>query len=153
MTTRLTILALAVVIGLGGCARVSESRLNPFNWFGNSEEEPVVVADVEDEDPRPRVAQITSLRIEETPTGAIVRATGLPPTQGYFDAQLVPASDAPVNGTFVFVFRAEPPSGPRRVSTVQSRELVAARAISTQELAALRVVRVEGATNALTARR
>lgn len=153
MTIRFTILAVVLTMGLSGCARVSESRLNPFNWFGSAEDEPVAAASLEDDDPRPRVAQITSLRIDETPTGAIIRATGLPPTQGYFDAQLIPQTDDPVNGELVLVFRADVPIGEPRVSTVQSRELVAARAISVQDLAALRVVRVEGATNALSVRR
>ena len=153
MTSRGLILALVLATGLAGCARVAESRFNPFNWFGGSESEAAAAPVEAESDPRPRVAQVTSLTIEPTPTGAIVRATGLPPTQGWFAAALVPETDEPVNGEMVYVFRAVPPRGREPVSTVQSRELSVARALSQQDLAATRVVRVVGATNALVARR
>ncbi len=152
MLSRSLIIALVFATGIAGCARVSESRLNPFNWFGRAEPERAAVAVVET-DPRPRVAQVTTLRIEPTPTGAIVRATGLPPSQGWFGAALVPETDEPVNGEMVFVFRAVPPRDPQPASTVQSRELTVARALSAQDLAATRLVRVVGARNALVARR
>lgn len=151
--TRSLILALAVATGLAGCARVADSRLNPFNWFGGSETEEAAAPAEVDTDPRPRVAQVTSLRIEPTPTGAIVRATGLPPTQGWYAAALVPETDGPVNGEMVYIFRAVPPLERASVSTVQSRELTVARALTALELAETRVVRVVGANNALVARR
>ncbi len=147
------ILVLATAIALAGCARVAESRLNPFNWFGGGQEEAVETIEVAETDPRARVAQITELVVEQTPTGAIVRATALPPTQGWYGAALVPADDGPVNGQMLYVFRAFPPDGPRPVSTVRSRELTAARALSPQDLAQIRTIRVEGALNARTARR
>lgn len=152
MTRRAIILTLAMAAVLTGCARVSESRLNPLNWFGRAKTEEVAVP-VEVEDPRPRVQQITSLAIEPTPTGAIVRATGVPPTQGWYGAALVPESDAPVAGEMVYIFRAIPPQSPAPVSTVRSRELTVARTLSQQDLAGLRTVRVIGARNALVARR
>ena len=151
MTTRGLIFATALALTLAGCSRISESRFNPFNWFGRAEPAQTVV--VTDTDPRPRVAQVTALVIEQTPTGAIIRATGLPPTQGWYAAALVPETDEPVNGEMVYVFRAVPPASPQPVSTVQSRELTVARAISRPMLAQLRVVRVVGAQNALAARR
>ncbi len=152
MKARALIPALAVAITLAGCARVAESRFNPFNWFGQSESERVA-APVEAEDPRPRIAQVTALVIEPTPTGAIVRATGLAPTQGWFGAALIPETDEPVNGEMVYVFRAVPPRDPQPVSTVQSRELTVGRTLSQQDLAVLRTVRVIGARNALVVRR
>lgn len=153
MKTSSIIIVLALATGLSACARVSESRFNPFNWFGGSEETSAQAPAELDEDPRPRVARVTSLRIEPTPTGAIVHATGLPPTQGWFAAALVPETDEPVNGEMVYIFRAVPPREQQSVSTVQSRELTVARALSQQDLAATRTVRVIGATNALVARR
>ncbi len=152
MTKRLIIPALAVAMALAGCSRVAESRFNPFNWFGRAESEQVA-APAETEDPRPRIAQVTSLVIEPTPTGAIVRATGVAPTQGWYGAVLVPETDGPVGGEMVYVFRAVPPLDAQTVSTVQSRELTVARTLSQQDLAVLRTVRVVGARNALTARR
>ena len=152
MISRAILLTLAAALTLSACSRVSESRFNPFNWFGRSESEQVT-APVEREDPRPRVAQVTSLVIEPTPTGAIVRATGVPPTQGWYGAALVPETREPVNGEMVYVFRAVPPPEPQPVSTVRSRELSVARTLSQQDLAVLRTVRVIGAQNALVARR
>ncbi|MGR3512806.1 MAG: hypothetical protein ACU0GG_08580 [Paracoccaceae bacterium] len=154
MTGRALILGLMLTTAVSGCARVADSRLNPFNWFGSAELESTASATVEiEEDERPRVAQITSLRIEPTPTGAIVRATGLPPTQGWYDVELVPESDGPVNGEMVYVMRAAAPDGALRTSTVQSREVSAGRVLSQQDLAATRLVRVIGGQNALVARR
>ena len=152
MTSRALILALVAAATLSGCARVAESRFNPFNWFGGSTTEEVVTP-AETEDPRPRIAQVTSLVIEPTPTGAIVRATGLPPTQGWWGATLAPETDEPVGGEMVYVFRAVPPRDPQPISTVRSRELTVARSLSQQDLAATRTVRVIGARNALVARR
>lgn len=154
MPSRLFILVLVSILTLSACARVTDSRLNPFNWFGDDAvEETVTPTAVVDTDPRPRVAQITDLAIERTATGAIVRATGVPRTQGWHSAALVAVSDAPINGEMVYVFRALPPDAQQPVSTVRSRELTAARTLSVQQLAATRSVRVEGATNARTTRR
>jgi hypothetical protein len=154
MTSRLFIVALVSLLTVSGCTRVSDSRLNPFNWFGGeTTEDTVAPAPVEPTDPRPRVQQITALVIERTPTGAIVRATGVPATQGWHGAALVPASETPRNGEMVYVFRAFPPDTRQPVSTVRSREITAARSLSVQELANIRSVRVEAAVNARTARR
>ena len=148
------ILTLATALVLTGCARVSESRLNPFNWFGGSDtEESVSPVEVVETDPRPRVAQITALAVERTPTGAIVRATALPPSQGWHSAALVPVNDTPINGVMTYVFRAIPPETPQPAATARSREITAARALSVQQLALIRSVRVEGALNARTVRR
>ena len=66
-------ITLVLLVGLlSGCATVRESRFNPFNWFG-SDEESLSPIDVENER-RPLVAEITSLVVERTPGGAIVRA-------------------------------------------------------------------------------
>lgn len=153
MRLRDMILGMAALIALAGCGQVAESRFNPFNWFGQAEPEETTFLPTVQSDPRPRIAQVTSLRIEPTPTGAIIRATGLPPTQGWYDAALVPETDEPVNGEMVYVFRAIPPLDAERTSTVQSRELSVARALSAQDLAATRSVRVVGSNNVLVARR
>lgn len=147
---------LAVPLVLASCG-ISETRLNPFNWFGGSEEttsaEPMQV--VEREDPRPLVAEITQLVIERTPGGAIIRVTGLPPTQGWYGADLVNANPdgEPFNGVMSYSLRAVPPATQTRVSTQQSRELTAAVFISDLTLSGVRVVQVTGAQNSRIARR
>ena len=147
MTSRTVVILIAGALALSGCARVSESRLNPFNWFGGSREEARVETVQEYSDPRPLVSQVTSLVVERTPTGAIIRATGLPPQQGWYDAGLVAETDGPVNGVLSYRFHAFPPRERTRVSTPQSRELSVAVAVSGTMLAETRVIRVVGARN------
>ena len=140
----------AVLATVAGCARVAESRFNPFNWFGNDREitttAPEVIAD-----PRPLVAQVSSITIDPAPGGAILRAVGLPPRQGHFEGDLVvqPATA----GVLAFQFRVVPPFEPTRVSTDRSRELVVARFLSDQTLQGIREIQVFGAENARAVRR
>ncbi len=145
--------ALLAMVFLTACSTVRESRINPFNWFGRSEKEDTVAPIEERGDPRPLVAEVTSLDIERTPTGAIIRATGLPPDQGWYAGALVPETDGPVDGVLAYRFRAVPPAERTRVSTRQSRELSVAVAVSNITLSETRVVRVIGARNSRTARR
>ncbi len=152
MTPRILIVTMVLAASLSGCSRVAESRLNPFNWFGQSEPEPAAVVVVRER--RPLVAQITELAVERTPGGAIVRATGLPPTQGWFAAELIRETpdDAPAD-MLVYSFRAVPPRDAERVSTVQSRELTVAVYLTDLDLGGVRVIRVTGAQNARSVRR
>lgn len=150
------VLLLGLPLVLASCG-ISETRLNPFNWFGGNEEattaEPVQI--VERRDPRPLVSEISQLVIEPTPGGAIVRATGIPPTQGWYQAALVNVAPdgAPVNGVLSYSLRALPPDTPTRISTRQSRELTAAIFISDTVLSQVRVIQVTGAQNSRIARR
>lgn len=141
---------LIVTLVLSGCG---ESRLNPFNWFGGSNKtEVVVVDDVEIIDPRPLVTDVTALAIERMPGGAVVRATGVPPTQGYWAAELV---ERPVdeNGVLIFDFRVAPPRSPELVSTVQSRTINVATYLSEKRLETIRTITVQGANSARSSRR
>lgn len=156
MTRRATILTLAMAVALSGCG-FGQSRLNPFNWFRSSPEaetmEPVFLQ--ERQDSRPLVAEVTELTVERTPGGAIIRATGLPPQQGWYDAELVneDRDGRPIDGVLIYGFRARPPLEPTRVSTVQSRELTVAVFVSNAVLDATRSIRVTGALNSRAARR
>lgn len=155
MIERRHVLMSGVTFLLAGCG-FGESRLNPFNWFRSSPEEetlaPFQIVVVEDR--RPLVAEVTSLEIDRTPGGAILRATGLPPTQGWFDAGLVDETGGePIDGVLSYSFRASPPPDQQRVSTERSRELVVARFISDITLAQVRVIQVTGAQNSRIARR
>lgn len=152
MTGRI-ILALIVVATLAGCARVAESRFNPINWFGRSERTEVVITDP-DADPRPLVAEIITLRVEPVPGGAIIRATGLPPRQGYYDGALLPVGrEIAENGVLNYEFRASQPLEQTRVSTQRSREVVVGRFVSDQTLAGASQIRVSAGGNALIVRR
>ena len=148
MTGRLLI-TLTLVIAITGCARVSESRLNPFNWFGRSER--VAVTTNASVPQLNLVAQVTKLRVESAPGGAIIHAVGLPQQQGFYDGELV-LSEAEA-GVLSYQFAIKPPLEQTRVSTPQSREVVVGLFVSAQRLEGVRQVRVSGTSNALAVRR
>lgn len=161
---RATLLGTAILLTLSGCARVAESRLNPFNWFGQSTAAPAAPADPATRRPlvpenrrttvsdtRTLVQSITALSVDRAPTGAIVRATGIAPTQGFFNAELVNAGVS--GGVLTLQFRAQSPAGFEAQGSQRSRQINAAYVISNAQLAGIRTVRVEGATNARTAAR
>ncbi|MGJ8611646.1 MAG: hypothetical protein ACSHWY_11145, partial [Octadecabacter sp.] len=80
-----TLLGSALLLSLAGCARIADSRINPINWFGQSTQAPVaangetrpLVADGRrtiTADNRALVQSVVSLRVDRSPTGAIVTA-------------------------------------------------------------------------------
>ena len=145
-------LAITALLALGGCGGVN---LNPFTWFGGGGEEVRTLDTIElgsRADPRPLVVRVTSLAVEPVAGGIVLRATGLPPTQGYFDAGLS-LDGAPKDGVLSLALRAVPPPTPALVSTAASREIVVGYYLSDRELDGVRIIRVRGGTNALTARR
>ncbi|MGO4907195.1 hypothetical protein ACEN2J_02555 [Pseudorhodobacter sp. W20_MBD10_FR17] len=143
--------ALCATLALGACSSIGKSRLNPFNWFGKSEETQVVAPTAAAVDERALVAQVTDLTLEKMPGGVIVRATGLPPTQGFWEAELVarPIED----GIIAYDFRVFPPITPKASSTTQSREVIVAAYLSNIKLESIRQITVQGAGNARTSRR
>ena len=154
MTLRAAILSALVLTTMAGCG---QSRLNPFNWFRSAPEgETLAPLELEARvDRRPLVAEITSLVVERTPGGAIIRATGLPPEQGWYDPELVneDRDGRPIDGVLAISFRARPPLEPTRVSTAQSRELSAAVYISDIALGEANQIVVTGSQNSRAARR
>lgn len=143
--------ALCATFALGACSTVSNSRLNPFNWFGSSQEAAVISRVGTPADPRMLVAQVTDMKLEKMPGGVIVRATGLPPTQGYWEAELVarPITD----GAIIYDFRVFPPVDMADTSTPQSREVTVAAFLSDIKLEGIREITVQGASNARASRR
>jgi len=150
---------LAGSLGLGGCAQVSESRLNPFNWFGKSEEGPATLAPrggYVDRviDNRALVGSVTGLEITRTQGGALVVATGLAPTPGWWDAELVAESETPAgDGTLTYAFRVAEPGAPPPTAPPPARELTSAVFLSAQSLEGVRRIVVLGATNSRSIRR
>lgn len=152
--------ALVIVGMLAGCG-LGASRLNPFNWFSGSTSQPTGPSLIPEEgrvaavqDLRPLMDQVTELVIERNPGGAIIRARGLPPEQGFYDGELVSLSDGePVDGVLEYQFRVRPPVRPTRVSTVQSREIVVGLFVSNQTLENVREIRVVAKRNTRATRR
>lgn len=149
MTPRILV-ALLVVLGLSACG----SRLNPFNWFGNDREDRIAVEEpaAVPTDGRQLVTEIASLDVDPNPGGAIIRAVGLPPRQGYWEADLVEVSRD--SGELVFEFRIREPADPAtRVGPPRSREIYAATVLSRQDLAGIRSITVIGQQNRRSVRR
>lgn len=140
--------ALGAAMLLAGC----ESRYNPANWFGRDEPPPVTeeAEEVVRRDPRPSIDQVISLRSERVPGGALVTAVGLPPTQGWFAAALIPEAtdiaDRPVpeNGVLSFRFVVVPPQTPQQAGTQASREVTVGTFLPDSRLAGVRSIVVKG---------
>jgi len=155
------LILLPAVLALSGCARLQESRFNPFTWFGSSSPAtapvdadgnivPLVPARTQLIDNRDMIDQVTALRINRTPDGAIVTATGVAATQGKFNAQLVPTLIE--NGVLTLAFRVEDAQS-NVVGSVASRQITVARGFEAADLVGIRSIRVEGARNARTSSR
>ncbi|MFV2052968.1 hypothetical protein [Aliiroseovarius sp. YM-037] len=154
MKTPIIALSIAALL-LSACG----SRLNPFNWFGRGQQEETLTVGADGEaaprDARPLVSQVIDLQIDRTPGGAIIRAVGLPPTQGFFNAELIAENrERPdENGVLTYSFRLAEPFDFQRVSTQQSREVVVAREVSNIKLQGVRSIRVLGSQTSRISRR
>ncbi|KIC26563.1 MULTISPECIES: hypothetical protein [unclassified Leisingera] len=162
-------LTLACALVLSACGW-RDSRLNPSNWFGSSEPAEVEVAENVNpllpqdsnargifakkppEDKSVLISRIDSLEIERTSTGAIIHATGVAARQGAFDVELRRV-DGTEEGVLTYDFRIVYPEQPTITGSEFSRTLHAARTLSNQDLQEIRLVRVNGETNARESRR
>ncbi|WP_124112690.1 hypothetical protein [Palleronia sp. THAF1] len=154
MKTKIGI-ALVLALGVAGCGRLADSRLNPLNLFRSSEEvtvAPTIVEGAELADSRGLIDQILTLDVAQTTGGAIIRATGVAARQGNWDGDLVPVpTETPGRLTLAFVAQEAP--GPTPVSTQRSREVTVAIRLTERELAGIRDITVTGARNARAVRR
>ena len=147
--TRSLSVALATLLVLVSCGSVRDSRLNPFNWFGPSEPTEAFVNPATAQDPRFLVEDVVSMTIEPYSGGVIVRANGITPTQGWWDAELVETeTDDPTH--LVLEFRLLAPLTETGVNTPRSREVVVAKTLSVQRLEVISKTTVQGAKNART---
>jgi len=146
--------ALSALMLLAACGGGFSARLNPFNWFGRSA--PVETTATPEvalpQDGRMLVADVLSLVVEAYPGGAIVRATGLPPSQGWWNAELV-ALPLDENGVLVYEFRVAEPAVALRQGPAQSREIAVATSLTDRQLADVTQIVVQGAANARASRR
>ncbi|NOD46367.1 MULTISPECIES: hypothetical protein [unclassified Ruegeria] len=175
MQKSLSVLIIATLT-LTACSGWRDSRVNPSNWFGSSRS-------VEAETPpdpnaadalvpqqrqgtglfsRPNIAdtsipigQIDELRIDPTPTGAIIYASGTAVRQGAYNARLVRVNseENEKNGTMEFEFLVNYPSAQTPQGSERTRMVSDAVNVSRQDLEGIRLVRVVGQQNALESRR
>ena len=154
-----TVLAgLAVLMVLGACCTVRDSSLNPVNWFGRSTAEPTLMPEggwgtVTDN--RALVVEVTELAVHPVSGGAMVRAVGLPPTQGWWDVELRPEGDEmrAEGGVLRLEFVAAGPRRERPAGTPVSREVAAALFVPNSRLEDVRQVTVTGQRNVRTVSR
>jgi hypothetical protein len=146
------VLAVCLCALIAGCGGLRESKLNPANWFGRSAPRETIVLPAEGVDERPLVESVLSMSVEPMPGGAIVRARGQTPTQGWWQAELVPL-EIESGGSLVYEFRLLSPLTPTPANTPQSRQIDVAIFVSDIKLDGVREIVVQGATNARSARR
>lgn len=142
--------ALVALLALTACSNWGTSKVNPTNWFSGAQANAVVpVATELPGDPRPLVDRILSMQIENHTTGAIVRATGLPPTQGFWNAELVAL---PINdkGKLVLEFHLVPPGPGAPVVNQRSREITVAYDVTAYQLRTITSIEVRSASNSMT---
>ena len=143
-----------ISVALTSCARVSESKLNPLNWFDRAPEatagetvqrKPLVPAQAEVTiiDARVLIETLTSAYLEPSSDGAILRATGVAASQGHFNAELVLVDIT--SGVLTYDFRVERPTGYEAIGSAASRQITVATVIDAASLRRVRGVVVRGA--------
>jgi hypothetical protein len=149
------IAAVTLLAFLSACGGWRDSRVNPMNWFGRDREDRIAVTEADAVvDPRGLVSQVLSLKVERIPGGAIIHAMGLPPTQGYWAAELVPLNaETPDKGTLTYEFRLANPVTPWPEGTQRSREVLVGHFVSDDGLAGVRRITVIGQANRRTVNR
>ncbi|MEX0320253.1 MAG: hypothetical protein AB3N21_20045 [Ruegeria sp.] len=163
-------LLLVAALTLSACNAWRNSRVNPSNWFGNSRSVPADTATAGEVNPllpatRGRdaapvdrsipITAITELKVEPTPTGAIIYATGVANRQGAYAARLRPelTEENAENGVLAFSFRVLYPRDPTPQGPEQTRRITEAISVTNQDLEGIRLIRVTGQQNAREARR
>lgn len=157
-------LAVAAMV-LSAC----NTRLNPRNWFGSSEEvsaeaaatknplipeESALSSRPEEVYPGAPVRTVTELKVERVANGAIIRATGVAYVQGAFNVKLQPLNNGePVSGVLTYELLAvQPAAGPRGGSD-QTRTVTVAHSLTNQQLEGVRTIKVVANENARQSRR
>lgn len=158
-----------VLLAAAGCARLSESRLNPMGWFGGGSSQPTTLMPeggypTARDDARLGLAHITSARWEPLYEGRILVVTAVPATQGWWDVALVTEMRMPPgriqpdqDGVLRLRLVGHPPpqgsAASRRAANPASDSVTAALTLSNEALADIREVIISGAGNAVSLRR
>ena len=112
--------------------------------------------DRDDIDTRVPVSDVTELKVEQTPAGAIVYVTGVAARQGAFNAVLRPddpSGEPNADGVLILNFLVDYPPKNTAVGGTSLRQVHTARTLSKQTLAATKVIRVVALNNARETRR
>lgn len=160
-------LFVVAALTLSACGSVRDSRLNPFNWFGQSRSESVeakqeanpliperAARKQRDEAPLPGplVARVTELTVERVPGGAVVRAEGLAAAAGAFDVILLPRETGE-GATLTYEMRAKLPARAPGGGPEAGRRVIAAASVTDQKLRGVRTIEVVAQENLRSVRR
>ena len=167
-TARPLLLCSALILAGCGGGGLSDSWVNPGNWFGQSRSEAIsangtlnplipkqnVLTRKKVDYQGTPVAQIKSMRIERKPGGAIIHVVGVSDSIGYYDVRLQQDNDGlTVNGVLSYTLKAVLSESAIRGGGEAARQINAARYISDQELESARTIVVIGAQNQRSMRR
>jgi len=164
-------IGISAMLVLASCGGVRDSRLNPFNWFGQSSAVPVAAEGQAVNPLIPRrnalvsrrsaeiayagrpIQDITELNVIRRPGGALVQVTGVADRIGTFDARLIASEAASTDSVLTFSFEVIHPSVRSTGGGVAVREVSAATFLSDQDLRGIDAIRVVAANSARSARR
>ncbi|MCK0143511.1 hypothetical protein [Aliiroseovarius sp. F20344] len=146
----------ALIVTLTACG--GNTNLNPLSWFNSNRVEEVAIIPeggfLEDQENRGLVTQVVDLQILRTQGGAIIRAKGLPPRLGYWDAELVPENfERAENGVLTYMFRITEPYYRTQTGRPKQREVYVGHFVSDIKLQGVRTIRVVGEQNSRAASR
>lgn len=165
--TRLTPPLLISALLLSGCGGIGsgDSGWNPFGWFGGGGSSTTETLDPEagysaTADARPGIPQIASAKWEPLNEGRLLVVTGLTPTKGYHNAELITARPQPgdrlapdADGVLRLRFVALPPppdsNAARQPANPATDSITVALAISNVQLAGVTRIEITGASNSI----
>lgn len=152
----LPVLLIGLTVGLSACG--GGVNLNPFNWFQSDGVKEVALIPeggfLEDQEYRGLVPQVVELQVLRSTGGAIIRAKGLPPRLGYWDAELVPENfERAENGVLTYMFRISEPPYHTITGRAKQREVLVGRFVSDTKLQGVRTIRVVGENGSRSASR
>jgi len=154
---------LALILTLAGCSGGGGSigSLNPLGWFKGGQQAAQQDPNKRPLEPRQGYNYVTDTRglapqvntasVERSTGGVIVRATGVMPAQGFYDAGLVPVASSN-RGELAFEFRVRPPKGATQIGSEATRQITVAIFLTKFDLAGVRTIRVISSGNSRTAR-
>ena len=130
-------------------AACGNSMTNPFSADTDEEQNRMQVLERQiAAEGRELVAHVSAVRADINPDGVILIATGLPESQGYWDARLVSLNDeVPEDGMLSYEFVVSEPAESIGIGSPESREIVVGRYISNRKLKGVSRIRVVSASN------
>lgn len=161
--------ALAFSLLLSGCGSFSgDSGLNPLGWFGGGDRADTLAPKggypTVAEDSRQPIAHISNATMKDVPDGKLLVVTGMAPTKGWWDAELIPETQevagrlrGDADGILRLRFVARPPYSDsvdaRTPANPNVDMITTAIPISAITLTSLRGITVSGATQVINIKR